>query len=204
MRSCDASIFKIANNDASLTSLTILPMKIFASSSLTSLARALKSNTKLTALSASGHSVSAEALGDLSEALCSVITPNGGFVKALAIGDASSMDDAGLIALCEHLGTASTLTALDLSSKSFSTSGFVALAAAIAGSDSTLRLKRLNLSRNEKINDEALEAFIATLLVGGGEGEEKRKQSLQFSSKLKYLDLSECSLSNSGVISLVS
>jgi hypothetical protein len=60
------------------------------------------------------------------------------------------------------------------------------------------------LSRNEKINDEALEAFIATLLVGGGEGEEKRKQSLQFSSKLKYLDLSECSLSNSGVISLVS
>jgi hypothetical protein len=98
-RSCDALLKRVEANDPVLTELVILPLKIFGSKDLRRLTKALRNNSHLTSLQASGHQIDdLDALEELGKAL-SALTSS---VVELAVGG-SNMGDDGVNALCRGL-----------------------------------------------------------------------------------------------------
>jgi hypothetical protein len=117
VRSFDALLKRVEQNDPKLLELVVLPMKTFGSQEVHRLATILASgvNTHLESLSASGHNIPPEALEALGKALA---TGKSNLVH-LAIGD-NSMGDAGVCALCQGLASSSgalKLETIDLSWK---------------------------------------------------------------------------------------
>ncbi|KAG7344379.1 leucine rich repeat LRR-containing protein [Nitzschia inconspicua] len=146
-RSCDALLKRVEANDPTLKELVILPLKIFESKDLRRLANALRSNTHLTTLNASGHHIDdVESLEELGRSLASQsLSP----MTELAIGD-SQMGDAGVKALCRGLKSRNNLKleTIDLSWKGISSEGFATLLCVLGTLPS---LKFLNLAQNDDV-----------------------------------------------------
>jgi hypothetical protein len=126
---------RLASNDASLTSLTLLPGRRLGHPEVVQLADALRSNTALTQLS------SCHPLAPPSAAVLAAAIASHGRLTCLSVGD-SSFGDAGFQALAPALRL---LTVLDLEHKGLSHVAAAALATVLGDSPPLLDL---NLSRN--------------------------------------------------------
>jgi hypothetical protein len=115
-RSCDALLTRVEANDPTLTELVILPLKTFGSKDLHRLTKALRNNSHLTSLQASGHAIDdLNALEELGKALSTLQSS----IVELAVGD-TNMGDIGVSALCRGLKSSNKnlmLRKIDLSWK---------------------------------------------------------------------------------------
>ena len=176
-KSCNSLLLRIENNDPSLIDLVILPSKTFGGLEVERLAAALKQNTHLISLSASGHSVPPESLKVLGRALVTA------HLKRIAIGD-NRLGNDGVLALFGESGFCA-LEGIDLAYKNIS-HGATVLGKAL-GRSSTL--VDLNLSRNP-LGDAGLVAFC-----------EAAGNVLHLPS-LQSINLSDCHIGPAGIESL--
>mmetsp|Transcript_34465 Transcript_34465/g.75434 ORF Transcript_34465/g.75434 Transcript_34465/m.75434 type:complete len:529 (-) Transcript_34465:130-1716(-) len=204
LRSCDALLSRVEENDATLVDLVILPIKSFGDDDVVRLASAIQSNNNnsggnLRTISASGHAVSPHSLGLLGSAIgsCSRDLTHSNYIISLSIGD-QTMGDEGIIALCDGIMSTSTnggakLESLDLTFKNASHGAMKAVAKCFADSPS---LHRLDLSRNERIGDDGVEVLCdaSASVIGGGTA----------FRALSQLNLSQCSVGPTGTQALAS
>jgi len=194
LKSCDALLKRVQDNDSNLTSVVILPMKNFGASEVEKLAQILASgvNTNLKAISASGHKVPPEALTMLGKALA---TTGGQFIKEVSIGD-ESMGDEGVVALLQPLQDASCqLEHVDFGFKSLSSSGTAIIGQVLGPSG----MKKLEIYRNPNIGNDGILALVSNA-KNAVETHENTQQFI-FSS-LKFLDISECTVGSKGMEAL--
>ena len=144
-------------------------------------------NTHLKSLSASGHVIPPNTLARLGTAIA---LQKSGLIS-IAIGHRFLRDE-GVIALCSGLED-SLLGELDLTWKNLSTDGMAAIGRTF-GPSRTLR--KLILSRNERVRDEGIIAFCTNAFTRCNE-----LDRVTFSA-LQELDLSECGIGSAGVQSL--
>ena len=196
LRSCHSLLERIENNDPTLQTLALLPLKNFTSDDCLRLASAIRTNGAeghLRSIHASGHAVSVEAL----EALGAAVACSGGKIISLAVGD-SQMGDAGITALCRGLSCecathsegsssppAPVLQVLDLSYKGASKGAMRAIGECLSAERYSF-LVSLDLSRNEGIGENGgIEALsLAFDLARGG---------VAF-CRLRTLNLAQCNV----------
>jgi Ran GTPase-activating protein (RanGAP) involved in mRNA processing and transport len=153
LRSCDALIERIEQNDPTLTDLVILPNKKFGDQQLDRLCAVLQrpttTNIHWASLSASGHALSPESLFRLGKAIASSSATTSG-LRSIAVGD-SLMGDDGVSAFCQGLQLGDhSLQQIFLSFKGIGTDGFCKLLKTLGKSTS---LEKLDLSRNDGIGE---------------------------------------------------
>lgn len=174
-KSCSALLLRVERNDPTLTELVILPSKTFGGPEVERLASALKHNTHLTSIQASGHGVPPPSLRILGKALATCQT-----LKRIAIGD-KNMGDAGVVALLHETGCCTYLERLDLAYKNISDKGMQILGASLGNS-----LLELNLSRNP-FGNAGLMAFCEAVRNSGN------------LAPLTKVDISECQIGAQGL-----
>ena len=150
---------KLRVNDPSLTSVTVFRGRMFGSSEAAEVCDALKANTHLLELYASGHAMDAATAGLFADMLA-VNTA----LKSLCVGD-PDFGDAGLKALTPGIEKSTSLASIDLENKGVGDAGAAALGAALA-SGGCKALTSVNLARNEALG----EAGIAAVCAGAAEG----------------------------------
>lgn len=200
LRSCDALLKRVDENDPRLVDLVILPMKTFGGDEVVRLASSISSgrNTHLRSVSASGHAVPPSALSSLGSAIAAASQKDRhGGIRSLAIGN-RDMGDEGVSALCSSLEhcRGGTLQTMELGFKRISPTSMEAIGACFGGSQ---QLRHLNLSRNETIGSGGL-----VLICRAGKESALRIETgmtLAF-PRLEYLDLSECKIGPQGVQAL--
>ena len=176
-------------------------------------------NTTLKSISASGHSISNEALQIFGSALASQSTSNFTSknnnknndyhgIQSIAIGD-EKMGNKGIISLCTNLKKVNggLLQNIDFAFKSISQSGAECIGSVFG---SSLNLKKLILYRNTTMGDDGLIALCDAAAVQSIKSN-SISSSLSSSSTglrpfpvLECLDLSECNIGIQGIESLVS
>ena len=102
---------KLQRNDPSLTSVTVFRGRRFGHEEASDVCAALRTNTSLTELYASGHPVDASIAAAFAEALAV-----NSALRSLCIGD-SELGDENLSALLPGVAASSSLTSLDLENK---------------------------------------------------------------------------------------
>jgi Ran GTPase-activating protein (RanGAP) involved in mRNA processing and transport len=188
-KSCNALLTRVEANDPTLTELVILPTKTFGAAEVERLAAAIGTgkNTHLKSLSASGHAIPPNSLVRLGTAIS---LQKSGLVR-ISIGH-QSMGDEGVVALCAGLKD-SLLEEVDLVWKDLSTNGMAALGKTFGPSRS---LRKLILSRNERLKDEGIIALCTSASTRC-----KELDRVAFSA-LQELDLAVCGVGSAGVQSL--
>ena len=180
-RSSAPLIARVKENDPTLSSLLILPLKNFTSDDAVSLAAALADNSNLTEINCRGKTINDDSLKSLG---CAI--GNSSTIQSIAIGG-SSMGTSGLHSLCCHgLLESKSVGRIDLGFKSITSSAnesesemLIEVGTAL-GSISSLR--ELILHRNEGLKSVGL----SHLFKSG------------FSS-LRIVDLSECEIDGIGL-----
>lgn len=201
LRSCDALLLRVEEDDPRLTELVVLPMKAFGPADAERLSRAIASgsNTNLRSISASGHALPPESLRRLGLALSAQAEARGKDgetargITSLAVGS-KDMGDEGAIALCEGLGGSGggLLRSLDFGWKGLGKKGIQAIGATFASSEF---LNRLDLSRNADVGDEG----VARLAEAAGEGAGAAMSPLP---SLEGITLSGCGVGPAGATAL--
>ena len=144
-------------------------------------------NTHLKSLSASGHVIPPNTLARLGTAIA---LQKSGLVS-IAIGHRFLRDE-GVMALCSGLED-SLVEELDLAWKDLSTDGMAALGRTFGPSRS---LRKLILSRNERVKDEGIIALCTSAFT------QCKELDRGAFSALQELDLSKCGIGSTGVQSL--
>lgn len=188
LKSCEALLQRVQDNDPKLSSMIILPMKTFGAPEVEQLAQILASgvNTNLRSISASGHQVPPEALSMLGKALA--ISEN---VQELSIGD-ESMGDEGLVALCQPMSTGQVkllLEHVDFGFKSLSSTGTAMIGRTFGGRNG---MKKLDIYRNPSIGDDGIVALMS----------QQQEMKQWIFPDLEFLDISECKVGSKGVEAL--
>lgn len=188
LKSCDALLQRVQDNDPKLSSMIILPMKTFGAAEVERLAQILASgvNTNLRSISASGHKVPLEALTMLGKALTT-----SQYIQELSIGD-ESMGDEGVEALCQPLLELNKLEHVDFGFKSLSSTGAAMIGKAFGASG----VKKLEIYRNPDIGDDGILA-----LVSNAKDTKQETQQYIFSN-MEFLDISECTVGSKGMEAL--
>ena len=148
---------RLKANDASLTSVTVFRGRLFGPDEAAAVSAALRTNTHLLELYASGHAMDAATAATLAEALTENTT-----LQSLCVGD-DAFGDAGLAALAPGVAKSASLRSLDLENKGIGDAGAAALgdALATARSGGHPSLRAINLSRNAALGPEGLAAVCA-------------------------------------------
>lgn len=190
MKSCDALLQRVQNDDSELESMVILPMKTFGAAEVERLAQILASgaNTNLRQISASGHRVPPRALAMLGKALA---TSGGQNVKELSVSD-ESMGDEGVVAFCEPLFGKSHLEHVDFGLKSLTSEGTATMGKVFGSSQS---IKRLEIYRNPNIGDEGILALFSN-------AKDVNQKGQRVFPNLEFLDISECTIGSKGMEAL--
>lgn len=188
-KSCNALLTRVEANDSTLTELVILPAKTFGATEVERLAAAIGTgnNTHLKSLSASGHAIPPNSLARLGTA----IALKKSCLVRISIGH-RNMGDEGVVALCSGLND-SFLEEVDLVWKDLSTDGMAALGKTFGPSRS---LRKLILSRNERVKDEGIIAFCTSAST---RCEELNRVAFP---ALEELNLAVCGVGSAGVKSL--
>lgn len=196
LKSCDALLQRIENNDPTLQSVVILPIKTFGTEQVERLAEILSkgNNTYLTSISASGHGIPPLALQILGKSLAS----NNSNIQYLSIGD-ENMGDEGIEALClPSLGEVQggSLQHVDFGFKNISSVG-----ASIIGNvfGSSRNLQKLELYRNPNLGNEGMVTLTESAKkTSSANGDDGRPFPM-----LHMLDISECNVGATGIEALV-
>ncbi|KAL9189558.1 hypothetical protein ACHAXT_009233 [Thalassiosira profunda] len=201
LRSCDALLKRVEDNDLRLTELVILPMKTFGAADAERLSAAIESgaNTHLCSISASGHHLPPDSLRRFGAALSAqakrAMQSGGemGGIESLAIGS-KDMGDEGIVALCEGLAESNggLLEHVDFGWKNIGSKSLGAIGKTFASSK---HLKHIDLSRNGDIGDEGMAS------VAKAAKENARDCGVAFPS-LEKLVLAECNIGPAGMESL--
>ncbi|KAL7539893.1 hypothetical protein ACHAXR_009687 [Thalassiosira sp. AJA248-18] len=206
LKSCDALLKRVENNDPRLTELVILPMKTFGPSDLERLSSAIANgtNTNLQSISASGHHLPPQSLKQFGLALSSQATKKKKTAAAdndnvihgitsLAIGS-KDMGDVGVISLCEGLeeSNGALLQFVDFGWKNLGKEGLCAIGKTFASSTS---LKHIDLSRNDNVGNEGIISLANEAKKNAGD------DTVAFPC-LEKLKLSNCNIGSSGMQSL--
>ena len=148
---------RLKANDASLTSVTVFRGRLFGPDEAAAVSAALRTNTHLLELYASGHAMDAATAATLAEALAENTT-----LQSLCVGD-DAFGDAGLAALAPGVAKSASLRSLDLENKGVGDAGAAALgdALATARSGGCPSLRAINLARNPKLGPEGVAAVCA-------------------------------------------
>eukprot|EP00579_Thalassiosira_antarctica_P010738 CAMPEP_0201916646 /NCGR_PEP_ID=MMETSP0903-20130614/6234_1 /ASSEMBLY_ACC=CAM_ASM_000552 /TAXON_ID=420261 /ORGANISM="Thalassiosira antarctica, Strain CCMP982" /LENGTH=481 /DNA_ID=CAMNT_0048452521 /DNA_START=47 /DNA_END=1489 /DNA_ORIENTATION=+ len=202
IRSCDALLKRVEDNDPKLTELVILPMKTFGMADMERLSNAIASggNTNLQSISASGHRLPPDSLKQFGLALSTQAkallqnkenTPSG--ITSVAIGS-KDMGDEGMIAFCEGLeeSNGGLLQCLDFGWKNLGKEGVQAIGRTFATSK---YLTHIDLSRNNAIGSEGIKC------IANAAKEKSENGTVAFPS-LEKMILSECNIDSTGVQSL--
>mmetsp|Transcript_15405 Transcript_15405/g.21983 ORF Transcript_15405/g.21983 Transcript_15405/m.21983 type:complete len:474 (-) Transcript_15405:72-1493(-) len=188
-KSCSALLDRVEKNDPKLTDLVILPIKNLCPSDVDRLACALESgkNTHLRTISASGHALSTESLSTLGLAIS---TQKSTGIRDIAIGD-KNFGDEGAVAFCSVLESShgGLLENVDLALKNLGKIGLSSLGKTFGPSR---KLKILNLSRNDRIGDDGIDA-----LISSAKAQLDDPSTLIFPS-LEELNISECNIKDEG------
>jgi Leucine-rich repeat (LRR) protein len=134
----------VARNDPGLLELVILPSKCFRDGELERLGEALKNNTHLQSIMASGHHVTPDSVYAFAQSI-----PDSALID-LSLGGATFGDE-GLGALARGLGHESRLGRVDLSHKGITSRGWNVLVKMFG---KNRHLTHLNLARNDGISQE--------------------------------------------------
>jgi len=153
----DATIQRLQDNDPELTSLFILPNQSLPESQWLKLCDALKVNTHLESLYASGHAIGEVGALVLCEALMDNAT-----LKSVCVGSSSFGDD-GLAALSPGLALNGSLRRLDLENKGVSGKGVQTLIDTLGESHSMSELRELSLARNEAVGNDGARALASAV-----------------------------------------
>ena len=145
---------RLKANDASLTSVTVFRGRLFGPDEAAAVSAALRTNTHLLELYASGHAMDAATAATLAEALAENTT-----LQSLCVGD-DAFGDAGLAALAPGVAKSTSLRSLDLENKGIGDAGAAALGdyAGHRPLGRTPSLRAINLSRNAALGPEGLAA----------------------------------------------
>lgn len=148
---------RLKANDASLTSVTVFRGRLFGPDEAAAVSAALRTNTHLLELYASGHAMDAATAATLAEALAQNTT-----LQSLCVGD-DAFGDAGLAALAPGVAKSASLRSLDLENKGIGDAGAAALGDALATgrSGGCPSLRAINLSRNASLGPEGVAAVCA-------------------------------------------
>eukprot|EP00593_Proboscia_inermis_P005669 CAMPEP_0171322634 /NCGR_PEP_ID=MMETSP0816-20121228/115083_1 /TAXON_ID=420281 /ORGANISM="Proboscia inermis, Strain CCAP1064/1" /LENGTH=662 /DNA_ID=CAMNT_0011821163 /DNA_START=91 /DNA_END=2080 /DNA_ORIENTATION=+ len=191
-KSCNSILTRIETNDETLSSAIILPMKVLTVADVTRLCRAIRSNTNLRSLSASGHVLTVDQLRCLGDAIVEShgIDCDGGWIRDLAVGD-SQMGNIGVTALLQpFVGKTNHLRELDLSYKNIIGDDDDGMSTIGTAFGSSIHLQRLLLGRNDGMKSQGLlrlcESASNTSHSHGG-------LDHGFPG-LEYLDLTECGI----------
>ncbi|GLC43128.1 hypothetical protein PLESTB_000860100 [Pleodorina starrii] len=160
-RGIDDLVRRIADNDAKLTSLTILRQRRFTHDDVASLVRAMAANTNLTELYASSHPLAPHTAALLADMLAASRS-----LRSLCVGD-SSLGDDGVAALARGIASSSSLTRLDLCNKGLGVRGAQALAGALTAAAS---LSHLILNSNPQLGDDGLRALCGEAADSSADG----------------------------------
>ena len=195
----DASIARVAANDSTLTSLFVLPNQSLPTAQWQALCQALKTNTQLRELYASGHAIDEVGALILAEALMDNTA-----LEKLCIGN-STFGDEGVAAVAPGLALNASIQQLDLEYKGVSHFGVKTLIEALQDPMSPCRLTHLILSRNVGIADAGAKLLAEGMRVGdaSGSGAEvvpERKGEFPGLHHLQSLSLRECGLTASACI----
>ena len=148
---------KLKANDPSLTSVTVFRGRLFGAAEASEVCAALRTNTHLAELYASGHPMDASTAALFADMLATNAT-----LRSLCVGD-DAFGDAGLAALAPGVARSASLAALDLENKGVGDAGAEALGAALA----TASLSELILSRNPALGSRGVAAVCAGAAAGG-------------------------------------
>mmetsp|Transcript_17642 Transcript_17642/g.38233 ORF Transcript_17642/g.38233 Transcript_17642/m.38233 type:complete len:484 (-) Transcript_17642:74-1525(-) len=202
LRSCDALLKRVEDNDPLLSELVILPMKTFGPSDVERLSRAIASgsNTHLHSVSASGHDLPPKSLKRFALALSAQAIKmlrisdeeKTSGITSVAIGSKDTGDE-GVVAFCEGLQATKggLLQSLDFGWKNLGKDGMQAIGKTFGASRC---VTYIDLSRNA-IGSEGITCMANAIK------EKSKGCSLGFPS-LEKIILSECNISSSGVHSL--
>lgn len=195
LKSCDALLQRIENNDPTLQSVVILPIKTFGTEQVERLANILSkgNNTYLTSISASGHGIPPLALQILGKSLAS----NNSNIQYLSIGD-ENMGDEGIEALC--LPSLAEVQGGSLQHVDFGFKNISSVGASILGHvfGSSHNLQKLELYRNPNLGNEG----IVTLTESAKKTSSSANGDGPF-PMLHMLDISECNVGATGIEALV-
>lgn len=170
-RGVDDLVERLMRDDPSLTSLHVFSSRKFGREEVQQLCGALKINTVLKELYASGHHLTPETAGMLG----AMLAANASLVS-ICVGN-DELGDAGVQGLLSCLKQNSTLQKLDLESKGISSRGAASIADAIHGHVS---LKELVLAHNH-LGDAGMETLQPAL------------------GSLKSLDVRDCDIGPQGM-----
>jgi Ran GTPase-activating protein (RanGAP) involved in mRNA processing and transport len=184
-RGTDDLVEKLRRNDASVETLYIMSTRQFDASDASKLADALKDNTALKELYASGHSIGMEGAKSFGEALKQNNT-----LQKLCIGD-KDFGDEGVAALCAGLRHNSGLKVLDLEFKSIGEEGATSIA----------RMFHDGANSGEK-NNETIEELLLSRNCFGDSGLVNLSQGLCKAASIVTLDLSEVGMEVAGMRAL--
>ena len=149
-KSIDDFITRLSQNDPILTSLCVLTStRAVNAASCTQLSTALRTNTILTELLLSGHTIGSEGAAAMTDALSG--TNGNKTLQTLCIGS-QQFSDGGVQALASKLGEWNALRELDLELKNIGPKGAFDLG---QGMFTNTSLETLNLSRNP-LTDEGI------------------------------------------------
>jgi len=191
-KSCDQLLKRIEDNEPTLETVVILPMKTFGPEEVARLAKAIGSgkNCYLKHIYASGHKISTPDLALLSSAIATADCN----VESLAIGD-KTMGDVGVISFCEPFYKLknNSIKKLDLSCKGLSEEGFSAIGTAFGQTN----LKDLDLSRNNNCSRHEEKQAIVELCNAAS-----ANNNVHPFQHLTHLNLSDCKVEHDCVIAL--
>ena len=155
---------KLANDDPSLTSVTVFRGRAFGPDEAAAVANALKTNTHLLELYASGHAMDAQTAGTFADALATNAT-----LRSLCVGDDAFGDD-GVRALAPGIAASASLRSIDLENKGVGDDGARALGDAIRHSGRGATLESVNLSRNPNLGEAGIVAVCDGARLAGRRG----------------------------------
>ena len=153
---------KLANDDPSLTSVTVFRGHAFGPDEAAAVANALKTNTHLLELYASGHAMDAQTAGTFADALATNAT-----LRSLCVGDDAFGDD-GVRALAPGIAASASLRSIDMENKGVGDDGARALGDAIRHSGRGATLESVNLSRNPNLGEAGIVAVCDGARLAGG------------------------------------
>ena len=150
---------RLKRNDPGLTSVTVFRGRLFGPEEAAEVCEALKSNSHLRELYASGHKMDAATAGLFADMLA-VNTS----LRSLCIGD-PEFGDEGLAALTRGIASSASLEAIDLENKGVGDEGAKALGEALS-SGGCNALTNLNLARNDALGEVGIVAVCAGAVSG--------------------------------------
>ncbi|KAL0023690.1 hypothetical protein WJX79_002056 [Trebouxia sp. C0005] len=145
-RGVDDLVERLTRGDPSLSSLHIFASRKFGREEVQKLCQALRANTTLKELYASGHHLTPQTAGMLGAMLAANTS-----LVSICLGD-DALGDAGVLELVDGVKQNSTLQKVDLENKGISSKGADSIAAAIQGHQS---LQQLVLAHNH-LSDEGV------------------------------------------------